>query len=463
MNNVVGVVAQQDMQTGVTLRARVTSPKGHYTAYQDFKCMIKKSGLTDEQAVMTDLNTVSNKLLANGVTGIVSNLTGYMPASGENETNISYEVTGDTIGDYFNSDGIVIKRPPYGANAVVGSLTILVVKNTASAERNITISIEPYTAQELVQSVLGVLTWDNIRGQNATESSDPSTNGMYNVIHPLKLISSITSDLVSSPVTVTWEVSQDALTPLLGGTEKRIKIADGTITRPAYLDIHAQKDIKISSSYLDIVTSKVENAYGRTYLRIGGLTLKASIKISDVEEASLNDSVVFSLKTLSTALANSEVSEFLTENISMFSIKDTKYNSVFSLSTIKDVSERTVFYDTTGASSSILELFNTNTILSTTAANVLTKTGVKVTNVNWSTIDPDTVDSTPVAMPATEYSATGLQSSGNAIILTLDPTSKPTKQKLVLRCVISINSYDGPISYITAYYRFSLDNLTPVA
>lgn len=459
MANYVGVTTQQDVKTGVTLRARVTSPKGHYTAYQDFKCMVKKSGLTDEQAVMTDLNTISNKLLANGVTGITSNLTAYMPTVGENETEVKYTVSGENISEYFNNDGIVTKRPPYGENAIVGSLTITVTKNSATAQRDITVSIEPYTAQELVSSVLGTLTWDNIRGSNAAESSDPSINGMFNVIYPLKLMKTITSDLVSTPVTVNWTITQDVLSPII--EEERINIEDGVIRRPSYTEIQSQKDIKVSSSMLDIINSKIENAYGRTYLRIGGLTLKASINIDGVTSSSIIDSVVFNLKTLSMPLTNREVTEYLTENISIFSIKDTKYNSVFSLSTIKDTSERTVFFDTTTDNASIIEMFSANGVLAATATNELTKTGIKVTNVNWTVIDPDTIDTTPVAIPATNYSAMGLQSNGNNIILVLNPSSNPINTKLILRCVISVNGYDGAISYITAFYRFSLDDLTP--
>ena len=463
MSNFVGVVTQQDIQTGVTLRARVTSPKGHYTAYQDFKCMVKKAGLTDEQAVMTDLNTISSKLLANGVTGITSNLTGYMPTIGENETNVKYVVTGDDINEYFNSDGIVIKRPSYDSNAVVGSLTITVTKNAAIAERNITISIEPYTSQELIESVLNTITWDNIRGNNAAESSDPSTNGMYNVVYPLKLMQSITNSLIDTPITVTWSVTQDILSSVIDN-DKRINVADGTIIRPMYTEIYQEKDVNISSSMLDIVTSKIENAYGRTYMRIGGLTLKATISIPGVNSTSTKeDYVTFNLKTLSKALTNKEVTEYLTENISLFSIKDTVYNSVFSLSTINDTSERTIFFDVTGTNSSVLEMFGTAGILSATSSNDLIKTGVKVTNVNWTTVDPDTVDSSPVAIPATEYSITGLQTIGNNIILKLNPNNTPTKNKLILRCVVSINGYDGAISYLTIFYRFSLDNLTPTS
>lgn len=454
-NNFVGVVTQQDAQTGVTLRARVTSPKGHYTAYQDFKCMIKKSGLTDEQAVMTDLNTISNKLLANGVTGITSNLTSFMPTVGENETNVKYVIAGDDILDYFNSDGIVLKRPPFGSNAIIGSLTIEVSKNNAIAERDITISIEPYSSQEIVESVLNTITWNNIRGNNAKESLDPSINGMFNVIHPLNLMTTISSDLVTVPVTITWEVN-DVLNSIFA--ENRINVEDGTILRPAYTEIYDKKDIAFSSSILDIITSKIEDAYGNTYLRVGGLTLKASINIDGISQSI--DSVTFKLRTLSAPLTNDEVSEYLTENISILNIKDTKYNSVFSLSTINDTTEKTVFFDTTGTNSSVIELFDKNNVSSITAINDLTKAGIKVLRVDWTAVDPDTVNSTPVAIPMTEYSSLGLQHNGKNYLLTLDPVATPAKDKLILRGIISINSYDGAISYITIFYRFSLDDLT---
>lgn len=460
MSNFVGIVTQQDMQTGVTLRARVTSPKGKYTAYQYFKCMVKKSGLTDEQAVTTDLNIIATKLLSNGVTGITSNLTGYMPTVGENETNVAYNVTGDNISEYFNNDGIVIKRPPYGSNAVIGTLNIVVTKNAALAQRDITISIEPYTSEELVDSVLEAITWNEIRGNNGVETSDPSTNGKFNVIHPLKLIKTITSDLVSTPVSITWEVVEDAMTPLT--TQSRIDLETGIITRPKYTDIYEAKNIEILGSLIDITTSKIENAYGRSYLRVGGFILKASISIEDiVGGGQIMDSVIFNLKTLSKPLANSEVTEFLTDNISLFSVKDTKYNSVFTLSTIDDASERTLFIDTATDSASVLEMFNTPGVFTSTINNELTKAGINVINVSWSAIDPATVGTTPVAIPLTNYSTAGLQKIGDNFVLVLNPNTVPTETKLVMRCVISVNSYDGAISYITAFYRFTLDDITP--
>lgn len=461
MANFVGVVTQQDVPTGVTLRARVTSPKGHYTAFQNFKCMIKKSGLTDEQAVMTDLNTVSNRLLVNGVTGITSNLTSYMPSAGENETSITYAVTGDEIKDYFNSDGIVIKRPSYGANAIVGSLTITVKKNAAVAERNITVSVEPYTLQELSQSALNMITWDAIRGTNGIETTDVTTNGMYNVIHPLKLMTSLTSELVDKPIKVSWNVTNDALSSVVGSVS-RIDISTGDITRPDYSEIYEQKDSGISSTYLETITSKIENTFGDTYFRISGLTLEATIEIEGIDLTTIPNSVTFNLKTLSAALTNKEVNEYLTENISLFNIKDTKYSTLYSLSTINDTTERIVFFDTTGANSSTLELYGVSAIASATASNPFTNSSINVTNIRWRTIDPATVGTSSVSpIPQTEYSTLGIQINEFNSTLTLDPIATPSVDKLILECIIGLNANDGTISYFTAYYRFSLDDLTP--
>ena len=465
MANFVGVVTQQSEQTGVTLRARVTSPKGHYTAYQDFRCMVKQIGLTDEQAVMTDLNTVSSKLLANGVTGIKENITGYMPANGENETNIKYTVTGDDISEYFNSDGIVIKRPQYGSNIVVGSLTITVTKNAAVAERVITISIEPYTSEELIQSVIDTITWNKIKGLNATESTEPSTNGMYNVIHPLTLIKSVTSDLTDALVTVTWTVTKDIISEGLLSGSTRIDVSTGAVTRPAYTEIFEARDVTIASSMTDIITSDIESYVPRTYMRVGGLTLQASINIEGI--ATAENVVEFNLKTLSKPLTNEEVQGYLMDNISALIVKDTTYGGTYSLATVSDTTEKTVYFDTTGANSSTLELFGINTIASATAAlsDNLTKTGLKITNVLWTTIDPSTVDSVdPIPNSPTIYSSTPIQQIGDTnsnYIYVLNPTTTPSETMLVFRSEISINGYSGDISKIVLFYRFLLEDRTP--
>ena len=458
MVNFVGVVTQQDVQTGVTLRARVTSPKGHYTAYQDFRCMVKQVGLSDEQAVVTDLNTVSNKLLANGVvTGITENITGYMPANGENETNIRYVVTGDDISEYINNDGIVIKRPAYGSNAVIGTLTITVSKNSAVAERNITISIEPYTVEEITQFALSSITWDSIRGNNKEETTDPSTNGMYNVIYPLALTKTVPSEMIETPIVVTWSIEQDILSDVI--SEERININTGAIARPAYSVIQEAKDVQISSSMVEVITSRIENSSkDLTYMRINGLVLRADISIDgDTIESG---TVRFNLKTLSSALTNKEVASYLTDNISIFSIKDTNYNTTFALASFNDETEREVFYDTTGVNSSTLSLFGPDRILSSTVTNELTNSGLK-TVIGWRVADPDTVDTTPTFISATEYSSSDFRTNGTEVLLTLDPATAPTRTKLVLRSQIQVKDYNGSSEVIELYFRFVLIDATP--
>lgn len=462
MANIVGIVTQQDVQTGLTLRARVTSPKGHYTAYQDFPCVIRKIGISDEQAVTTDLNTISNKLLANGADSIKNNITAYMPATGENDTTVTYVVGGaSNIKDYISNDGIVLKRPAYGAEAIMGSLTITVKKNAAIATRDIGIIIEPYTSEELMQEALSIITWDNIRDKNAPESNDTETNGMFNVMYPLHLMKTIKTDLVTDEVAVNWTITQDVLQPIL--SDYRINLETGALTRPDYMDIYSQKDIQVSSSMLDVITSKAELVTGGTYYRIGGLVLTASISIAGLEES---QAVSFNLKTLSSALTDLEVQEYLETNISKFSIIDTAYGNVeFAKSTLSDTTEYDVYYDTTGVNSSNLKLYSKSDMERTTFNNDLTNSSIKINAVTWSVIDSSTLSGggEGSSLPSYNITAAGaIPTSGG--MLTLNPSNDPTDNsitKVVLRAVINITDYAGTgTKFVKADYWFKLNNAT---
>ena len=464
MANIVGIVTPKEVQTGLTLRARVTSPNGRYSAYQDFKCMIKKSGLTDEQSVITDLNTVSTKLLTNGATGIKNNLTAYMPATGEHQTSITYNVGGNgDINKYLANDGIVLKRPAYGEDAIVGTLTVTVKKNSAIAEREITITIEPYTSDELMQEVLNIIKWDNIRGNNATETKDNATNGMFNVMYPLNLMKTITTDIVSKPITVKWAVTQDITQSVL--EDYRIDIETGKVLRPFYTSIHEQKDIKISSSMLDVITSKEELASGGTYLRIGGLTLTASIAIDGIDEA---QSISFKLKTLSSALTDEEVQLYIEKNISLFKIYDTVYNTEFSLNTMSDATEHNVYYDTTGENASSLKLYTVNDIANITKNNELTNEPIKISAITWTVINPNSLadggDGAPFVNGGSSNITVGAMPTPGGT-LTLNPSIDPANnniEKFVLRAVFNITNYAGASTmFIKIFYRFTLNNATP--
>ena len=469
--NFIGKVTRHSEKAGVTLRARVTSPSENVTAYKDFKCTVKASGLSDEQAVITDLNYIATNLMISGVTGIKQNLTTHMPKTGPNDTNVTYTVIGEEISNYFNSDGVVVKRPAYGEPAIVGSLYVYVTKNEAAAGREITISIDPYTIAEVKESITGTITWEQIRGANWAESSEEDTNGPSNVIHPLQLISEIKSELIADPIKITWEIKSDTLSELL--KTPRINITeDGKnceIYRPVYTDMLKAKESNYTyQNNMTMCQSKIESTAGRTYIRLGGLVLIASFNFVDsVNNTTIKDSVVFNLKTLTVPATNSEVALYVQSMISQFQITDLTYNQTFSTLTENDGEEsaRNVYYDdnyTNPLNASILDLYTKNDIIAATKSNSFTNElqGLKITSVNWSIIAPNSIDtSSPVAITNPQgYSYVGLTSPtmdyNDELTLTLNPVN-PVYDKLILRVSISFAQYDDVPAAANAIYWFN--------
>lgn len=477
IRNFIGKVTRHTERTGVTLRARITSPSGKITEYKDFKCMVKPIGLTDEQAVIADLNYISNKLIANGVTGIKNNITSYMPSVGPNETNVSYKVTGTDIGDYFNSDGVVIKRPSYGENAVVGTLTVTVKKNAAVAEREITISIDPYTIEEVKDSITEEITWNTIRGKNWAESSDEATNGPSNVMYPLSLISSVKSPLINGNVNVTWKIVSDALETVMDGND-RIDLSNGQIYRPKFIDMFNAKEQNYTiRNLITSCTSKIDGNVSKTFMRLGGLVLKAEFTVSDTSASiTIDESVSFNIKTLSMPVMNADVSAWMLKHVNQYYVVDSRYNNSFSVNSSDDGEEnaRSVFMDisTEASNASILNMYTKNDIIRATQNNELTGeyNGVKLTSMQWSVILPSSMGEgkTPVALTGggqSAYSKVGLNSpvsnADEKLQIILDPDKLPTDMRLVLRATLSFAQYEGPVSSVTVFYWFICNDATP--
>lgn len=468
--NFIGKVTRHSEKAGVTLRARVTSPSKNVTAYKDFKCMVKASGLSDEQAVITDLNYITNRLLANGVTGIRQNLSTYMPKTGPNDTDVTYTVIGEEISDYFNSDGVVIKRPAYGQPAIVGTLYIYVTKNEAAAGREITISIDPYNISEVKESIADTITWEKIRGLNWAESTDEETNGPSNVIFPLQLMPEIKSDLISEPIKVTWEIQKDVLDKLFED-QPRISIkpnGEGEIFRPEYYDMFQAKESYYEyQSNMVICQNKIESTTSKTYIRLGGLVLTASFEITDeINSTTVKDSVTFNLKTLSAPATNDEIALFIQSIISDFQIKDITYNQAFTTNSMNDGagSARNVYYDLDyldPAEASVLDFYTKNDVINDTKYNKFTgeSNGLKVASLNWAIIAPGSMDTTPVSIPGTDYSMGGLTSptmdANQELTLTLNPVTEPSDKVLILRATFSVVQYDGSPASVTAFYWFN--------
>jgi hypothetical protein len=467
--NFIGKVTRHSEKAGVTLRARVTSPSKNVTAYKDFKCMVKASGLSDEQAVITDLNYIANKLLANGVTGIQQNLSTYMPKTGPNGTTVTYTVSGEEITDYFNSDGVVIKRPEYGKPAVIGTLYIYVTKNKTGAGREITISIDPYNITEVKESIVNSITWDKIRGLNGVESTDEDTNGPSNVVFPLQLISEIKSDLIGEPIKVTWNIKSDPLENLL--KQPRIDIKDsgeGIIFRPGYHEMYeAKESFYTYQNSMVICQNKVESSVSKTYMRLSGLVLTASYEIIDsVNATTINDNVVFNLKTLSAPATNDEIALYIQSIIGEFKIKDLTYNQSFTTNSMNDgvESARNVYYDLkylNPQQASVLSFYTKKEIVELTKNNGFTNenNGLKIANLSWAIIAPNSMETTPVSIPGTDYSYEGLMSptmdASKELKLTLNPVSEPSNKTLILRATFSVSQYDDSPASVTVFYWFN--------
>lgn len=481
--NYVGKVTRHSKKAGVTLRARVTSPSGNVTVYKDFKCMVKAMGLTDEQAVIIDLNYVSNLLAANGVTGIKNNLTSYMPVSGPNETKIKYEVSGGDIERYFNSDGVVITRPAFGEAAKVGTMTVTVTRNLAEAKKHISISVDPYSIEEVQESIAGSITWTTIKGKNWEESETEATNGPSNVIYPLELPTQIKSDLMptATPIPVEWSIESDALADIMSGNQ-RINLVTGEIYRPSHAAAYeASESNSAYKTFISPCSSRIDGNQPRVFMRLGGLVLKASFKISDLAEgAEVENSVKFNLKTLSMPVTNTEVSNYLKSKISEFKIRDLTYSQVFNSETQNDGEpmSRTVYIGIGDSSSkaSKLRLFNEKDIVAITSLNnnfTGESDGIKISRLNWNIIDPKTMgaEGTEVALDGSGvgvYSTRGLTLDTNTgeITLTLDlekgakfPEEEP---RIVLRASMSVAQYSDTVSPFTIFYWFKcLDATEP--
>lgn len=314
MGSFIGFVTRKDVQTGVTLRAKIVTPSGKKYGSQEFKVMVKATGLSDMTSCILDLNTTMATLTEKGITTITQNITSAMPSSGEHATSISYEfenIGAQKITDYISVDGVIIKRPKYGEEAVIGKLVITVSKGKDSVDSKMDIVVIPYSIEEIYTSALAFVTWNVIRGNNAVESND-SASGLRNVMNSLNLISKIPASSIAGTavdLTVTWTVvdtlqsyaEQNSLY-----TGKRIDETTGAVTRPDYTKAYNIFQSVGESYGMALVQGSVP------MIRMGGVTLTATIGLAS---ETLKVTKQFQLSTLSKYLTNAEVAQWLTSNI----------------------------------------------------------------------------------------------------------------------------------------------------
>lgn len=435
MASFVGIVTQKDLKTGLVLRAKVTSPKGNYSAYQDFKCMVKPTGLSDLQAVLLDLATVTNSLMAAGVVGISSNLTKYMPLVGVNGTSIVYE---STITDYLSNDGIVKKRPNYGTADQTGTLKITVSKGLETAIREINISVAQYSEAEIVNSTISAITWDAIRGSNASAEN----GGMDNVSTPLNLIDTIPTTGSDAPIAVVWSITQDVTQGVFA--QPRIDIATGSIYRPTYTATIGY----LNDGSLSGVNAIITKLSGYNVVRISGLKITAKVTLGMTTKET-----TFTLKTLSQLLTNTEVASYLVANASII-------NAVTNEMYLSANNEPNRIYNINTVPTQLM-LFTPASIALNNASQLFGVSGnaISVNSVDWTMVDM-TDQITPITLPAYTTGITQVTDSNfQQIEFTALPPAGTSDEGLSLKCSISVSAYSGSAQIISGYWKINLKQL----
>lgn len=491
-NNFIGSVTRQEKNSGVTLRARVTSPRAKVSKYQDFRCMVKKAGLTDAQSVIAALKIIVDNLNSARVhvNNLSNSITSEMPNIGEYDTKVEYRIIGDDIKEYFSNTGKVIKRPAFNTNNIVGDLEITVSKNNEMVSQTITVGIAAYTADEIRELVVNSLDWDVIRGtgrdvdKNAEYDIDPFKNGQVNICKNLNLITKIEDDeKLTSPINITWAIT-DAYAEGTRNPEKRIS-ANGTLLRPTYTEFNNKRiDVEYSSinnlfTVIDNNSDSIQGIGSGWFMRVGGLKLVASFELANADI--IFDDITFdNLATLSQMLTSTEVADYLKTNFDLiktwFSVTDATYNETFAPTAgsevISNTPSRQLKYGTTGGSM-LSFLANADAIRETTKSNrlidggfnidfnplasdgpvkIFDLTGATVTDLSKTITDAAT-DLASLSKGATSFSS-GYSQSGNRV--NLEITTNNSATDILFRCTYRISSYAGGDIPFVVGFKFSL-------
>lgn len=316
----VGLVTQKEKVTGVNLMAKVVTANKKKSAKKIFPVRVKASGLTDADCCIIDLATIVDKINAQNMNEITTNIT--LIYSGENGTTVSYELIDSTeplLSEHLAEDGTIIKRPKYGEGNAVGSIKITVTKgNAAPVSSTIQAGVKAYQAKEVLADPVFTYTglWSKIKGNNA--------NGANNIASKLKLITTVTdksvTDKTTEEVQILWNVVDNTLQHTNIYTEPRIDVTTGNIIRPTY-----EKACELINSNVKAELVGEDNksvAYNR--VRIYGVVLTATITLGDKVEV-----VKFECATISKYLKASEIEEVITNNIHIKGIDASANSSIF--------------------------------------------------------------------------------------------------------------------------------------
>lgn len=180
----------------VKLTAAVTC--GSVTKVKEFTMIVKREGLTDDQAIIKDLNAI--------VIPKETKVDIELPLEGENGTTIKW--SSGTPGSITNTGKVT--RPDKGQPAIPVILTATVTKGTASQEKSFTVSVLPWTVSEELADAISKVNWELIKNENTDRQ---------NIITDLKFPQTVGRGVIIEA----WTTSNAAFCT-----------SAGKITRPTY-------------------------------------------------------------------------------------------------------------------------------------------------------------------------------------------------------------------------------------
>lgn len=305
----IGLVTRKEEDTGVSLMAKVVTPSKKKSAKKTFKVKVKANALDDFSCCVIDHATIKNSIENSQNLSAVVNDFNFV-YNGVNGTTISYQLTDTTdpgISSYISEDGKLAARPKYGDQTVSGYIEITVSKNESQVQSRIIITLQPLTAEEILNDnniISDALLWNYIRNGN---------NSQNNIAYDLRLVSEIPVEGSVEPIAVKYMVS-DATMPYDRPYEKvRIDSEKGTLIRPTYkeacsmVNTHKTTDVNVA-----VVNSADNGAMGRC-IRIGGLKLQAELTLGNATR-----NINYNLSTLSMYITCDEIIEAVSSQLCIF-------------------------------------------------------------------------------------------------------------------------------------------------
>lgn len=191
-------VTRPSFETGdkeVILTATVTS--GSVSKVKEFNLIVKKDGITDSQAVIMDLNSI--------VLPKETKKDLMLPTTGKLGSEITWESSNKGV---ITNLGI-ITRPGTDEIEALVTLTASITKGSVTETKEFKVKVIQWTIEEEINDTAEKLTWDYIKGQNASKTAISSN------LHLPKV--------AEHGVKVVWTTSNDKYCTI-----------EGVITKPSY-------------------------------------------------------------------------------------------------------------------------------------------------------------------------------------------------------------------------------------